>query len=533
MGTITFLLGVFLMIHAAQPSDLGAKRLAETPWPTYRGDLERTGLTSYTGPSTNKILWIFSTGRSEEKGGIETDPVIGRDGSVYIGGNNGIFYALDPKSGEIRWAFITEFDTYAIYSSPFVDQDGIAYFGAKDGNVYAVRPPRKGITGELAWSLNLGTTIQTSPAFTPDGTLVIGADDWAYYGITPPRGDAPARIKWRFQTQGTLITSPAVDSNGTIYVASMDGNVHALEPPKEPGGQVKVLWRFASGDRDEKGGFENATALDNKGVLYTGGNDGIFYALEAKSGRVRWTFDDVARAGYRTYAIFSSAAIGPDGTIYFGGKNGVLYSLRERTGFFRTGPEVLWDYRLGPGIQSSPLLAADGTVYIGNEHGTFHAVRPPKGGGEAEALWKFETKGTIITNPALDADGTLYVGSMDGSLYAFNDRGRPSGNREKPFSGTWYGSYKSELVSGAFRAVLVQKEEEVWATWFLDGLGRGEFHGKIRNDRATFSQPINTPRCKGTISGQATRQGNQIRADIVIDQCMGKIVRGQAILSNR
>jgi outer membrane protein assembly factor BamB len=308
---------------------------------------------------------------------------------------------------------------------------------------------------------------------------------------------------------------------------------YPLEPQKERGVHVKVRCSFASGDRDEKGGFENATALDNKGVLYTGGNDGIFYVLDAKSGKVRWTFDDVARAGYRTYAIFSSAAIGPDGTIYFGGKNGALYALRETSGLFRTGPEVLWRYRLGPGIQSSPLLAADGTVYIGDERGTFHAVRPPKGRGEGEALWKFETKGTIITNPALDPAGTLYVGSMDGRLYAFNDKGRAQQNPAKPFSGTWYGSYKSDLASGDLRAVLVQKQEEVWATWFLEGLGRGEFHGKARDNRATFSQPINTPRCKGTISAQATREGDEIRADITIDNCRDKIVKAQAILRNR
>ena len=211
MGTIMYLLAVFLLILASHPAELGAKRLAETPWPTYRGDLEHTGRSKYTGPSTNNILWIFSTGRSEKEGGIETDPVIGRDGSVYIGGNNGIFYALDPKSGDIRWAFITESDTYAIYSSPFVDRDGVVYFGAKDGNVYAIRAPREGITGEVVWSLNLGTTIQTSPTFTPNGTLVIGADDWAYYGITPPRGDAAARINRPLADASSSTTShPAV-----------------------------------------------------------------------------------------------------------------------------------------------------------------------------------------------------------------------------------------------------------------------------------------------------------------------------------
>ena len=525
-------LGVLLvLLIVPAPSTLLGQRLAESPWPTYRGDLKRTGRSGFKGPTTDKLRWVFSTGLAEKEGGIETDPVVGPDGTVYIGANNGIFYALDPESGAIRWAFPTDFDTFAIYSTPFVDHQGIVYFGAKDGKVYALRAPKKGILGEVVWSLNLGTTIQTSPAFAPDGTLVIGADDWAYYGITPASGSSGPKVKWRFQTQGTLITSPSVDSDGTVFVASMDGKVYALEPPKDAGKPVKVRWSFASGARDEKGGFENAPAIDNEGTLYIGGNDGILYALDTKTGKVMWTFDGIARSGYRTYAIFSSAAIGPDRTVYFGGKNGDLYAIRQQPGFFGSGPQVLWQHKLGPGIQSSPLLAADGTVYLGDERGTFHAIRPPASGGSATALWKFSTKGTLISSPALAADGTLYEGSMDGKLYAFK-AGAAKPRAEAPFSGTWYGNYESLLISGQVRAVLRQEGTQVSAAWFLAGAGRGEGQATAQDNRLTFSLPIKTSRCQGTVRGQARRDGNQIRADIQIDQCGGKLVAGTLTMRN-
>lgn len=522
---------LLLLIFGWGSSSL-SQRLAETPWPTYRGDFQRKGRSAFTGPPTNQLRWVFSTGLAEKEGGIETDPVIGPDGTVYVGANNGIFYALNREDGSVRWVFPTAFDIFAIYSSPTVDEQGTVYFGAKDGHVYALRAPKRSILGELVWSLNLGTTIQTSPAFTPDGTLVIGADDWAYYGITPPRGGSEPKVKWRFQTQGTLITSPAIGSDGTVFVASMDGKVYALEPPEEAGQPVKVRWSFSSGARDDKGGFENAPALDNDGVLYIGGNDGIFYALDAETGKVRWTFDGVARAGYTTFAIFSSAAIGPDRTVYFGGKNGYLYAIREERGFFRTGPAIVWRYRLGPGIQSSPLLGADGIIYIGDERGTLHAVKPPDSGESATALWKYSTKGTLISSPAIAADGTLYEGSMDGKLYAFKagSAAAKAGSANGLFSGTWYGNYESGLVSGKVRAVLKQEGSHVRAAWFLEGAGRGEGHGKVQANRLIFSLPINTSRCQGTVRGEARREGNELKADIRVDKCEGKVVTGKLSL---
>jgi outer membrane protein assembly factor BamB len=529
----TRLLGIVILLAtvASHAETLGQK-LAESPWPTYRGDLKRTGRSHYKGPDKNQLRWVFSTGLSEKHGGIETDPVIAADGSVYTGTNNGIFYALSPEDGSIRWVFPTAFDTFAIYSSPIVDQQGLVYFGAKDGNLYALKAPKRGILAELVWSINLRTTIETSPALTPDGTLVIGTDDWAYYGITPPRGDTGPRIKWRFQTQGTLISSPVVASDGTVFVASMDGKIYALEPPKNAGQPVKVRWSFSSGGRDGKGGFENAPAIDNEGTLYIGGNDGILYALDTQTGQTKWTFDGVARSGYRTYAIFSSVAIGPDRTIYFGGKDGYLYAIRDQKSFFRSSPEVVWRYKLGPGIQSSPLLAADGTVYLGDERGDFHAIRPPASGEWGTSLWNFSTKGTLISSPALAADGTLYEGSMDGKLYAFN-AGSAKPRAVGPFSGTWYGTYESSLVSGKVRAVLRQEGRQVWGAWFLTGAGRGEGMATAQDNRLTLSFPLKTARCQGSVRGGAQRNGNQIRAEIQIDNCGGQVVTGKLIVSNR
>jgi hypothetical protein len=120
---------------------------------------------------------------------------------------------------------------------------------------------------------------------------------------------------------------------------------------------------------------------------------------------------------------------------------------------------------------------------------------------------------------------------MDGKLYAFK-AGAAKPRTEGPFSGTWYGNYESPLISGQVRAVLQQEGTQVRAGWFLAGAGRGEGQATAQENRLTFSLSIKTARCQGTVRGSAQRDSDQIRADIQIDQCGGKLVSGKLTLRN-
>jgi outer membrane protein assembly factor BamB len=287
-----------------------------------------------------------------------------------------------------------------------------------------------------------------------------------------------------------------------------------------------VRWTFSSGGRDAKGGFENAPAIDDAGTLYIAGNDGMLYALDAKTGKVKWTFDGVAKSGYRTFAIFSSAALGPEGTIYFGGKNGVLYALRESRGFLSTGAQVLWRYNLGPGIQSSPLLAADGTIYLGDEKGTLHAVRPPKSGEWSTPLWKFATTGMLISSAALGTDGTLYTASMDGKAYAFH--GTKTGKSSQgPLSGTWYGAYQDSGGRGKLTVVLVQRGAEIQGTWRIQNGPRGALQGTVKGDRGSFALHPFSKTCPGSGEGTLKITGTTLSGQYDGQDCRGKIDGGQ------
>jgi hypothetical protein len=69
----------------------------------------------------------------------------------------------------------------AVRSSPVVGHDGTIYVGSEDGNVWALNPD-----GTTRWTFQTGGPVHSSPAIGPDGTVYVGSDDKHVYAITPP-----------------------------------------------------------------------------------------------------------------------------------------------------------------------------------------------------------------------------------------------------------------------------------------------------------------------------------------------------------
>jgi len=75
---------------------------------------------------------------------------------------------------------------------------------------------------------------------------------------------------------------------------------------------------------------------------------------------------------------------------------------------------VLWDFRTGGGVVSSPAVV-DGVVYVGSLDSYVYAVDV----ATKEQLWRFETGDKVFSSPAV-VDGVVYVGSLDNYLYALD-----------------------------------------------------------------------------------------------------------------
>jgi outer membrane protein assembly factor BamB len=330
------------------------------------------------------------------------------EGTVYFVSSAGSLAAIDATSGQPRWVYAVEHerrfearnlhgyppaaqtipDAWDLYVSSPAVVDGRAIFGSGDGNVYAV-DTRSGV---LQWKFATGDVVHASPAVV-DGTVYVGSYDGRFYAIDAATGQQ----KWAFQggldpaihnQQGFQASAAVVD--GVVYVGSRDAHVYALDAVT---GRKK--WDYPTSKS-----WVNTTPAVRDGRVYAATSDSSrFFALDARTGRLRFNFD--ARA-----YVFSSPALAGR-LAYFGSHNGRIYAVDAESG------RLAWEFQTEAArLNEQGLLLPDGRL-------NRDAFKPVF--GDFQDMYvdfaRFVSIGAIFGSPAVDR-GVLYVGSTDGNLYA-------------------------------------------------------------------------------------------------------------------
>ena len=415
------------------------------PQNTFHGNNARTGVYDSAGPQQLKgVEWSFKT-----EGPIVASPSIA-DGVLFVGSSDGVFYAIDQKTGKLKWK--TAFAD-PIASSPAI-AGGLVYFLAYDGVLYALAAD----TGAIQWRFSTGGERRLEArgihGLTPSSQLIadpmdlflsspavfnnrvyFGSSDGHIYALDAKTGT----LLWSFETGGIVHASPAV-AGGIVYAGSWDSYLYALDAET---GEEK--WRFKSGEDPvlhNQVGFQSSPAVSD-GVVYVGCRDGHVYAIDAGTGKKKWDYntsqswvngtpavrDGVIYVGtsdsHRFYAlevktgrlifaydtqalVFSSAAIAGD-LAYFGAFNGKLYALDVKTG------KVTWQFRTDASKQDPlTVLAPDGSFDQDRMAPFFHNFLDM-----TVYLYRTFSVGAIVSSPAIDHGG-LYFGSTDGRVYAIH-----------------------------------------------------------------------------------------------------------------
>jgi outer membrane protein assembly factor BamB len=162
--------------------------------------------------ATGKQRWSYSNKGSWVIG----SPAVS-DGKVYFAtSDSALFYAMDAKSGAVLFSLDNK--QWPLFSSPALAGE-MAYVGTHQGKLLAINLK----TQEIAWRFVTEGSRKNGPALTkPDGTPNYEA---AYADSF--YDDMVAGVQ-KMMSVGAILSSPVVQ-NGTVYIGSTDGNIYALQ----------------------------------------------------------------------------------------------------------------------------------------------------------------------------------------------------------------------------------------------------------------------------------------------------------------
>jgi outer membrane protein assembly factor BamB len=151
------------------------------------------------GDSARKV-WEYTSGHS-----VSSSPVIGTDGYIYFGDDDGYIHAVDPNTGGAKTGYPIQLtdrmgSPVTITSTPAFAQDGVFYIVSYDeGLLFAVN-----LDGTIRWykELAIGGKVKRMAYEDVDPSVIIGPDGTIYC----PTSDAVFAIKGR--STGTPANTP-------------------------------------------------------------------------------------------------------------------------------------------------------------------------------------------------------------------------------------------------------------------------------------------------------------------------------------
>ena len=361
-------------------------QLADSAWPMFQHDTRHTGQSPYVGPENNNLKWQYAL----PNGIINASPVIGSDGTIYIG-NSGVVFAIS-RDGSLKWRYETHGGGIGD-CAPAISLDGTIYVPSASYSFYALNPD-----GTLKWTYQSETNFSySSPSIGADGIVYVGSGN-DLLAIKPD-----GNLLWKYRVREEVASSRAIALDGTIYVRGRSDYLCAINKD----GTLK--WRLYLGISYHAGIGVSSPAIGTDGTIYTPGmveGSGL-YAINP-DGSIKWVYLDIEVSNNN-----KTPAVASDGTIYIAG-TGRLIAVDS-------DGNLKWTFDLNWFSNSSPAIDDNGTIYIGTWDHYFCAINP-----DGTLKWSFETLNNIDSSSAIGTDGTIYFGSWDGYLYAIGETNAPA-----------------------------------------------------------------------------------------------------------
>ncbi len=334
---------------------------------------------------TGQLKWKFKTG-----GDIRSTILLDRN-HIYCVSGDGCLYAIEKENQQLRWKFEGRDDrkyelfSFADYfqSSPVAVGNTI-FFGSGDGYVYAVDK----VTGKLIWEYKTGSVVHSSPA-VQNNKVYVGSFDGNFYALNAQDG----HLEWKYKSvgheyfpKGEMQGSPVIYEE-LVFVGSRDYQLYALNA--ETG---KEIWK-----KKFPKGWAMAKPVIRDGVLYVGtSDDKVLAAINPRTGEAIWQADV-------KFNVFGAAAFS-NTLAYVGTLMGRLYAIDVKSG------KVRWEI-------NNPLYEKNRLNYF-KEDDTYRNDIQSIIKKNDDFLKMYYDLGAIFSAPAV-TQNYIIVTSTDAKVYSY------------------------------------------------------------------------------------------------------------------
>jgi outer membrane protein assembly factor BamB len=447
-GAVALILAFVLLLR----TDITSTTQAAAPlddWPMFLHDVARSSFNpdetrlSPSNAGNLQLKWKFET-----PGVLVAQPVIAGD-LVYVGGWDGILYAVDRESGALRWQI--DLGTTSgqdsckpanagISSAPHVI-NGVLYVGGGDHYKYAIDAR----TGTPLWRFDVGDNSVEGGAYNWDSPAVFNGH--VYTGIASfcdhpfvqgklwaldvRTGTPDKEVKFVSDGQlgGGIWTSPTIDpSTGRVYATTGSGDdvidfsycMVVCDP-----NTLAVLgaWQIPDDEQVTDGDWSTTPTLfkhkDGRTLVGAAAKNGYYYAFDANgiAGGPIWKYQiaipgECPQCGEGSIASSAYAY----GTLYTAGGRTTVRGEEVGAAVRAHDPStgaVLWEHATAGSIFGS-LAVANNLVVVSADKEVI--VLDARTGSQ---IWSYETGSTMYAAPSV-AGGVVYAADTNGVLYAFS-----------------------------------------------------------------------------------------------------------------
>jgi len=318
--------------------------------------------------------------------------------------------------------------------------------------VLVIRHEGRNIVGSS--TIEFVTTTQ-APKPPPPGI------EWPMYGHDPARLrvatgvtlEPPFRKVWTFHAKRLVEFPPAI-AYGRLFFANNDGVFFAVDAKTGKGDWHYTSHRCQAMSPAVAGHLVFATFLNPPPCNASGsGLTGQVIAFDAETGKVRWS---------RTIGPSETSPLVRNGTVYVGDWNGRVWALSQETG------RVRWTFQAGGQVKGG-IAAVGNRLYFGAYDAKVYSLNASTGKliWTADAQPRLGHSASFYSTPAVAYD-RVYIGGTDDKIYSFGAStgklrwSRSTGGYVYSSPAVWHETIYSGSYDGYFYALNAATGQVRW-----------------------------------------------------------------------